>query len=311
MTSDEIFAAVDARQLNQIPGGVTAKELAGAQSGHGWSALHEAAHCSILDQVKGGVTVSQLARARNDEGWTALHVAMKYGSLSHIRGKLTVRALAAVADNEGRTVLHSAVYNRRLDCLHGKIIVEHLFAVRDNNGFSALSEIGSQIALLDGGATFAQLVAAKGRRGYTPIDRLADSGELNLIRGGVAAIELRSVKPDNSDDALMAALWMGCPLEQIRGGVPRGLVSLYELNKVLTSTLQFDGANAFELIQLGADQTVVLEAIRNANANILAENNGKYDRDQKARMRMLLKLAAELKLSLDNLVDPLVTAALL
>ena len=87
MTTDEIFALVEARQLKRVPGGVSADRLAKARSGGGWSALHDAARKNILDQIKGGVTIALMARARDDEGWTALHVAAKYDSLSQIRGE--------------------------------------------------------------------------------------------------------------------------------------------------------------------------------------------------------------------------------
>ena len=310
MTTDEIFAQVRAGQLNRVPGGISAEKLAKARDSGGWSALHAAARHNILDQIAGGVTIAQMARARNDEGWTALHVAAKYNSLCQIRGELTVQALEKVADNEGRTVLHSVVYNHRLDQLHGRITAEQLLAVRDHKGYSVLSEIGSQVTFLDGGATFEQLAAAQGRYGFRPVNRLAEFGQLGFIRSGVTTLQLRSQKPDKSDDALLVALWL-CPLDQIRGGVPAGLVSAVELNWILASTLQFDGKNASELIRLGADSAFVLEAIRNANSNILAGNNGKYGLDQTIRMRMLLRLASDFELPVKNLIDPMVTAMLI
>jgi len=291
-----------------LPADCTIGDLAAAKDERGWTPLHEAARNGYLNNIRGGVTVSQLGQAKANDGQSALHIAMKYDSFSNISDEITVEKLAAVSDEAGYTALHSAVYNCRLDRVKGKLTADQLLSVCNKSGISALSLISSQISLLEGGATFEQLATARGSFGNTPVNTLAELGELNLICGGVTAKQLRSQKPDKYDDALLVALSC-CPLDQIKGGVLPGMVSIAELNKALTTTLQFDGRNAQELITLGADKNLVLSAIREASSNILNQKAG-YG-DQTVRIRMLLGLGHALNLALEEHIDPEVSALLM
>ena len=131
--------------------------------------------------------------------------------------------------------MHSPVCRGHPDQLRG--------TTTQSNGDCALSEIGALVSPREGGAPFAQLAAARGRFDPTPVSYLAECGQLDLIHGGVTAIQLRGSKADKVDDALLASLCHWAPA-QIRDGVSRGVVSAAESHIGPRSMLSFSGTYA-------------------------------------------------------------------
>ena len=299
--------------LRAIPGVVTAKTLTlAADVENGWTALHDAAAYGCLDQIENGVTASQLAKARchaDPEGWTALHEAAKRGTLEQMKGKATVRLLAKARDDDGYTALHAAAAYANLDQVSGRITAEQLLQVSDDRGYTVLSDIStSQIELLDGGATCEQL-ATPNRYGGSPLSYLAAEQMLSVVRGGVTAPQLASAKDVGLGNALCVALQY-CPLDQITGGIPANCLSQADLDKVLASTLKFEGFNALEIVRLGGNPQILQAAIVESNLSLVAGQVSNINLEI-SRLRFMLRLCQDLRLSTANLVDPAVTRMLL
>jgi ankyrin repeat protein len=220
-----LHLAAKAGLLNQIKGGVTAKQLASALDNDENSALHKAACHGHLNQIQGGVTVEALAVVSNHMGYSALDEALMNGHLDQIQGGVTAGQLAGIGVPGEKTALHVLADSGNFLQLKGDILVAELAGAKDDKGRSALHEAAwrGHLNRIPGGVSAKELAHVKDNNGCSALHDAAEQCHLNQVMGGVTARDLADSKNNEGVSALHTAAASGC-LGQISGDVPVSLL---------------------------------------------------------------------------------------
>jgi len=302
-------------ELGNIAGGVTYQELVELDDGWGTPAIHYVAERGQLNKITGGVTAKQLAQANTEAtGKTTLHYAAESGSLDQIDGGATADDLITAKNKNGYTALHSAVHYGHLDQIKGGVTIQQLINAKDNDGQSAILINADWVDHVKEDLSFDQLAAVSDREGKTVIHHLASRGQLDKISGGVTVQQLASLRDSNGTTALEDAL-VDNPSVQIPGGLQPGLLTGDELNRMLDAILtkEYVGTeclqNVQELVRLGADKNIALTALRDEASS--AQSSHEMADWQKDRVRFLRGFAEDLGFDVSTAIDPKITAQLI